>query len=336
MILNKSDFSIRKDNTNKLKYFLLCKIDQLGEFKFEDDSWYYRKKHINSLPKGNFTITFYQIPVKYREWVKYYSLSCDSSPTTIHKKCLSIASFLKFIEEHPPPSELHQITRLQVNAFEFHLKQLDISESKKQHTYASVQDFFMRLTDFPDFSNVTPVKQLNPFKQSSIMKSDMLLPKRVITAWDKAFKNENLDIPLELRVVYWLIRSFPNRITEILSMKIDSLKSFYSQYVIQIPTYKQNGGHPEAVLKPIPVVYAGHGKYVIDLLKRLQIQTKQYLNSPFNSANNRQDLLFCVRYWNFNKRKKSPSICINPKRTDILQNWTGFKLMNCFHNWLLY
>ena len=37
-------------------------------------------------------------------------------------------------------------------------------------------------------------------------------------------KNMNVNIPLEFRTFYWLIRSFPNRGTEILSMKRNCLK----------------------------------------------------------------------------------------------------------------
>lgn len=39
-------------------------------------------------------------------------------------------------------------------------------------------------------------------------------------------KNMDVNIPLEFRTFYWLIRSFPNRGTEILSMKRNCLKTF--------------------------------------------------------------------------------------------------------------
>lgn len=297
-MLRLSREGVNKDFSSRLKYILVNKIDQLGDFKFTDDSWYYRKKHKDALPKGCYTIPFHQVPSSYKEWVKYYALYCTASPSAIMKKCYKISLFLKFLEDKYNSRDLSQVTRQIVNAFEFDLRLSSVSESTKQFTYASIQDFFIMLSDFPDMPNVIPTKQKNPFKQTT-NQSDRRLPAKVLRTLDKIMKDESVNIPLELRTVYWLIRSFPNRITEVLSLKRDCLKSFYSEYVIQMPTYKSTGNYGREEPKPIPVVYSGHGKYVIDLIRKLQKQTEEYLELyPINEKINKERL-FTVRLWSF-------------------------------------
>ncbi|HHL0974576.1 TPA: tyrosine-type recombinase/integrase [Bacillus cereus] len=109
-------------------------------------------------------------------------------------------------------------------------------------------------------------------------------------------KNMNVNIPLEFRTFYWLIRSFPNRGTEILSMKRECLKSFYSEYTISIPTFKQNGGYYNPEIKAIPVIYSGHGKFVVDLIEQLKLQTERLLKNYHLNDRDQKDYLFIGRY----------------------------------------
>ena len=171
----------------------------------------------------------------------------------------------------------------------------------------------MKLTDFNEMPNVVPTKDRNPFRGGK-GKQKELLPVEVLRKWDRAMKDQNLNIPLEFRTVYWLIRSFPNRITEVLSMKRDCIRSFYSEYVIQIPTFKQSGGYGREEIKPIPVIYSGQGKYVIDLIKKLQLQNEELLsNSNFSVTKNfKTDFLFIVHYWRFMDNDGKPGIQFNP------------------------
>lgn len=317
-MIKHSPVSQKRDDTNRLKYLLINKIDQLGNFKFSDDSWYYSRKHKDSLPKGCYTIPFHKVPEKYKEWVKYYALHNTSSASNILKRCYKIAEFLQFLDKHYPATGIAQITRQQVNAFEYQLHHSGSKINTKQFTYASLQDFFMRLSDFPEMPNVLPTKNINPFRQES-NPSDKRLPTKVIRAWDSALKDDNLNIPLEFRLVYWLIRSFPNRITEILSMKRNCIKSFYSEYVIQIPTFKQSGGYDREEVKAIPVIYAGHGKYVIDLIRKLQLQTEELIHSDINSKIDPLNL-FVTKYWYFHGSKRD---IVMRYRSHKLRKWTG-------------
>lgn len=96
--------------------------------------------------------------------------------------------------------------------------------NNKQVIYASVHDFFTKISDFDENLNNIPSKRINPFKQSRYKKEN-LISSEDLKIWDTLLKDEQLNIPLEFRTLYWLIRSFPNRITEVLSMKRDCLKS---------------------------------------------------------------------------------------------------------------
>ncbi|WP_415839984.1 tyrosine-type recombinase/integrase [Paenibacillus endophyticus] len=112
-------------------------------------------------------------------------------------------------------------------------------------------------------------------------------------------------------------------------MKRDCLKAFYSEYVINIPSFKQSGGYDREIIKPIPVLYAGHGKYVIDLIRRLQKQTedlvKQY-NTPISA---KQEFLFTVRHWSF-KNKDGKLEAAYSRKHDSIWNWTGTKVNQFF------
>lgn len=183
----------------------------------------------------------------------------------------------------------------------------------------------MKLSDFNEMPNILPTKDINPFRQERKKQNNKLLPEKVLHHWDRALKDENLNIPLEFRTLYWLIRSFPNRITEVLSMNRDCLKSFYSEYVIHIPTFKQNGGYERDEPKLIPVIYSGHGKYVIDLVKKLQLQTEQLANFPA-SPEVKKDYLFVVRHWGFVNNNGDIGIRFDPRYKQKVTNWKGFRV----------
>ncbi|SCY33715.1 MULTISPECIES: site-specific integrase [unclassified Lysinibacillus] len=322
---NLPDINIWSDNAKTLKKLLLAKISQLGDFNFTDDSWYYVKRHKDSLPKGCYTITFYQVPDLYKIWVKYYALLCESSVSRTCSKCLNVAKFLKFIHAHYPGLSINKINNKHVNAFEYELKISGLSNNIKQSIYSSMQDFFTKLSNFSEMPNTLPTRNINPFRQESKKLVNKMIPENVIRKWDRAFKDESLNIPLEFRTLYWLLRSFPNRITEILSMKRDCLKSFYSEYVIYIPTFKQSGGYDRDEPKLIPVIYNGHGKYVIDLIKRLQIQTEQL--STFSSLSEvDKEYLFIVQYWGFFNNSGDIGIRFDPRYKGKVTNWTGVKI----------
>jgi integrase len=90
---------------------------------------------------------------------------------------------------------------------------------------------------------------------------------------DNVFKNE--EIALHTRCIYWLLRLIPSRIGEILGMRIDCLKRFDGHYVLFIPTWKQNGGWQEPIMRSIHLEEAGIAGYLIGIIKQQQDSSRQ-------------------------------------------------------------
>lgn len=99
------------------------------------------------------------------------------------------------------------------------------------------------------------------------------IPESIAIQLDTAFKND--EIALYLRCVYWLLRLIPSRIGEILGMKIDCLKRFNGQYVLFIPTWKQNGGWQQPAIRSIHLEDKGIAGYLIGLIKEQQETARQ-------------------------------------------------------------
>lgn len=108
-------------------------------------------------------------------------------------------------------------------------------------------------------------------------------------------------------------------------MNRDCLKSFYSEYVIHIPTFKQNGGYERDEPKLISLIYSGHGKYVIDLVKKLQHQTEKLANFSASPEVNK-DYLFVVRHWGFVNNNGDIGIRFDPRYKQKVTNWKGFRV----------
>lgn len=275
------------------------KIHQLGDFNFSDDAWYCKRRHKDSRDRSQYTIRFHKINKPYKNLLKYYALTKNHSIFLIQQKVYKISVFLNFSDENYPEVTIKNINRNIINAYEY---SISIDDTYKQNTksalYSSISDFFKSLKGFPELPINAPTKTINPFKQVRNAK-DRSIPSFVIQKMDRIMKNMKMNIPLEFRTYYWLIRSFPNRGTEILSMKRDCLKSFYSEYTISVPTFKQNGGYDKPETKAIPVIYSGHGKFVVELIRNLQEQTEYLLTKYPLREGDKKDYLFIGKYFTF-------------------------------------
>lgn len=268
---------LNPEYTSELKLQLKQKCIQYGDFKFEEDIWYCRKLHKSSDVRAKFTLSFDFVDEEYKEILKFYALSLSDAISGIDKKIKSLNIFLNYLFENFPDYKLKNVNRKIINSFEEYIK-LYIQEShKKKMIYGSLINFFQVMVEFPELPDYIPTKRRNPFKQNTSKDELKYIPEEVTKRFDQIMKDENNGIPLEFRVLYWLIRSFPNRITEVCSMKIDCLKPLYSYYVINVPTWKQNGGYIIEEIKTIPILNTGHGKYIIGLIKRLQKLNRERL-----------------------------------------------------------
>ncbi|SDK32222.1 Site-specific recombinase XerD [Bacillus toyonensis] len=300
--MNKSAISITSKTAlydDGLKRRLMDKIHQLGDFNFSDDAWYCKSKHKDSRDRSQYTIRFHKINKPYKNLLKYYALTKNHSIFLIQQKVYKISVFLNFLDENYPEVTIKNINRNIINAYEY---SISIDDTYKQNTksslYSSISDFFKSLKGFPELPINVPTKTINPFKQVRNAK-DRSIPPFVIQKMDRIMKNMKMNIPLEFRTYYWLIRSFPNRGTEILSMKRGCLKSFYSEYTISVPTFKQNGGYDEPETKVIPVIYSGHGKFVVELIRNLQEQTEDLLTKFSLREGDKENYLFIGKYFTF-------------------------------------
>ncbi|WP_078410716.1 hypothetical protein [Priestia abyssalis] len=260
------------------KQQLKLKVHQYGDFKFEDDEWYYNKMHKTSELPNVYTISFSDIVPEYKNEVKYYVLMKEDNVKTLKRKVSLIGVFLHFFKAQFPDLKLVNINRKIIDYYENSLRESDKSENVKSRSYTALQDFFLMMSDFPEFPTIVPIKSKSPFRVTSEKNPEKYIPTEVVKQFDKIMFDENNGIPSVFRLTYWLQRSFPNRISEVTSLPIGCLKSLYDMYVINVPTTKQNGGYLIEEIKTIPVLNSGHGKYIVDLIKKVKKQTKELLN----------------------------------------------------------
>ncbi|MED3561909.1 integrase, partial [Bacillus xiapuensis] len=245
------------------------KVTQYGFFNFNDDVWYCEKMKKGVGYPSEVTINFTDVLEEYKELLKYFSLMSTNSISVIQDKVKSVNHFLKYLKENFSYIPLHNVNRKIISKFELYLE-YDESKSKdaKRLDYDGLMEFFETMSDFPELPPQIPTKRRNPFYSKPKKNSKKYIPLNVIRQFDKVMKDETNGIPLILRLLYWLQRSFPNRIREVGSIRINTVKTLYSYYVLTIPTWKQNGGYLIEEIKTIPILNSGHGKYIVDLIKR--------------------------------------------------------------------
>jgi len=134
----------------------------------------------------------------------------------------------------------------------------------------------------------------NPFYKN-IYESHRLIdtkyiPEVITTQLDKAFMGEN--IPVKLRTIYWVLRLIPSRVSEVLGMQIDCLKPFDEHYCLFIPTWKQNGGYTEPIMRTIHLNDEGMGGHLIALIGEQQKMSIAYQDKLLER---KQGLLFSYR-----------------------------------------
>jgi len=124
---------------------------------------------------------------------------------------------------------------------------------------------------------------------------------------DNIFKLE--EIELHLRCVYWLLRLIPSRINEVLGMRIDCLKRYNGNYVLFIPTWKQNGGRREPIMRSIHLEETGAAGYLIALIQKQRDAARQLQE---HMPDNEKDALFTYwkRYTSSKKVSYRTKVCV--------------------------
>jgi integrase len=248
-----------------------------GDFVFDDDTWYFSKKHRDISGKHKYTISFAEISDENKVIIKSFVLLSSNSINRTKQKTKGINHFFEYFKNQFPKRDLSDVNDYVISCYEEYLRQNVESVDVCNTYYSGIQEFFHIMSEFPQMPDTNPTKRKNPFIPKREVHDDKYIPKEVIRQWDRLMKDETKLIPVEIRTAYWLLRTFPNRVTEICSLETDCLKSPYHFYTLTVPQFKQNGGYIAAEPKVYPILFDGHGKYIIELIQRLKRQTESYL-----------------------------------------------------------
>jgi len=257
------------DETQKERYIEL--LQALGsDTSFDDDTWVCdKRRRNNSEPTNYMNIYFATIPDEYKSLVKYYGiirLLQGDTVRTVRTSIGKIVHFTQFLkEEYSAP--LFSVCNISIaSRFKVYLDASNMAESTKKSIWLQTNSLLRTMDGFEG----RPIK--NPFTANPYIQKLKLdykyIPESIACKLDEVFKKE--DIELHIRCVYWILRLIPSRISEVLAMKIDCVKPYNGKYVVFIPTWKQNGGNIEPIIRSIHLEDTGIAGYLLELIRSQQ------------------------------------------------------------------
>lgn len=258
------------DDRQKKRYALF--VEQLGDsIHFEEDVWVCNKRIRSAAEQlTHVSIRFTKIPNAYKKLCKYFAimrLLSGNTVRTVGGKVSSLTPFFTFMDEaysSPPISACN--TGMATN-FKAHLDGLSLDSQTKRNIWSSASNLLKAMDGFDGMKCKNPFV-INPYQYTRKL-DQKYIPESVANALDIAFMNESVD--LYMRCIYWTLRLIPSRISEVVGMKIDCLKPFNESVVVFIPTWKQNGGYMEPVLRSIHLQNEGMAGYLIGLIREQQM-----------------------------------------------------------------
>lgn len=258
---------------------------------FYDDKWFCDKRIKSSNEPLNYsTIRFISINHHYKNIFKYYAvirLINTDTISTVSSRIEKLRLFTNFLIEQNILS-LKDIDLLTYSMFKDFVDNRGLANNTKNAIFAEISSFLKTMKNFDNLNLKNPFV-INPYKSDTLL-DYKYIPDFVTDKLDKIFMNEEVEV--HLRLAYWILRLIPSRISEVLAMKIDCLKPFDDKMVLFIPTWKQNGGHREPILKSIYLEDVGIAKYLLDLIKsQKEISTAM----QFELQENKQGYLFSYR-----------------------------------------
>ena len=269
MNLPQYQYTENYDEWQKSRYLALLPL--LGSnIRFEEDVWVCDKR-IRSVsePMKLLNIRFSAIPPHYRELVKYYvllRLLQGDSVRTVRSRTNRLSSFLKFLNEICSAPLLSECDIRTAAKLKEYLDASNLADSTIRDIWREANSLFRTMNGFDG------VSCKNPFAYNLYAKPEKLdfkyIPDKVAEKLDGIFRREEID--LHIRLIYWLLRLIPSRISEVLGMTIDCVKPYNGKFVLFIPTWKQNGGNIEPVLRSIHMENTGIAGYLLELLRSQQ------------------------------------------------------------------
>jgi hypothetical protein len=232
--------------------------------QFESDTW-----HCDRLKKHpadrSCVLHFVNVPERFKEITKYFivlKLLDGMRVSGARQHVIRIIWFLRFLEEQGAKDALRCCTSPFVTGFKAYLDDNCTKEQVKYGTWQVTKNFFDLMQGWEGRRLYNHFAG-NPFAQP-FHHNEKLIPLFVEQQLDRLFLLP--EIQLHIRVVYWLMRLFPTRVSEVCAMEPDCVKRFDGHFVLFLPMWKQNGGYNQAEIRSIHIEYEGMGKYLIDLL----------------------------------------------------------------------
>lgn len=250
--------------------------ERLGTMvRFSDDKWVcdkFRRSQAESPSK--YTIYFGGVPVQHKEIVKHFSvISIIQGRTigTVSADVLNLSKFFDFWSANCNNAGLYTCSEFIAAGFCGYLERCGWAESTNERIWGTVRVFFGTMNGWDGKSLKNPFS-ISPFRERRKLDSKHI-PENVALQLDRVFKGNG--IALHLRCAYWLLRLIPSRISEIVGMQIDCIKRYGGHYVLFIPTWKQNGGRVEPIMRSIHLEETGIAGYLIKLIKEQQDAARQ-------------------------------------------------------------
>lgn len=270
-----------------LKERYISYLETLGEnIIFDDDKWVCdKKKKRLSETNLNVTIYFSKVRREYKEMIKLFAIiriMSNASIAVVKNDIFRISEYLDFVTGNL------DVSYESAMRYKQYLDMTGLSETTLHSKWGSVNKFYEIMNGYENkkyqmcFAN-------NPY--DSHKKHDYkYIPDTVAQQLDRVFYFEDVDETI--RCVYWILRLVPSRISEVLNIKIDCLKPFDGHYCLFIPTWKQNGGRREPIMRCIHIENEGMGGYLISLIHKQQNMSKELQKFM---PENKKDALFTYR-----------------------------------------
>lgn len=257
-------------------------LKKLGtNINFDDNKWICDKRIRHpSEPTHKVTIYFTTLIEKYVEITKYYvllKLLSGNTIGTIKKRISNLSTFFYFLMDENNSCDLDKCDIYVAAKLKEYLENRGYAISTCNDTWTEASMLMKTMDGYENKRLKNPFSQ-NPFAGRVKIK-EKYIPEEVVKQLDEVFGKEEIDH--YLKCAYWILRLIPSRISEVIGMKLDCLKSYLDHYVLFIPTWKQNGGNIEAVLRSIHIKDEGIGKMLLDVIREQQkiaesLQGKMY------------------------------------------------------------
>ena len=245
-------------------------LENLGSnINFDDDKWICdKKKRMLSETNHNVTIYFSKVRPEHKVMVKTFAiirLMNNASITVIKNNICYISEYLNYTNGNL------EVSYDSAMRYKHYLDMSGLSETTLHNKWGSINKFYEIMNGY-EGNQYKMCFADNPYN-SHKRRDYKYIPDAVAQQLDRVFYHEEVDETV--KCIYWVLRLIPSRISEVLNIKIDCLKPFDGHYCLFIPTWKQNGGHREPIMRCIHIENEGMGGYLISLIHKQQQVSKE-------------------------------------------------------------